>query len=165
MFADDPVVETAADELEIEEGRRLARRMYVPRMLGLALGAVCIGGGLWEVGVPPWVWALLAFNALVWPHIAYRLARRSRNPMRAELRNLTLDSACGGAWIAAMHFSLAPSLVLVAMLAMGALASAAAAATLLALVHPHDMSLLDLGAHAVALAVVLGLSALAARLR
>jgi len=118
MFADDPVVETAADELEIEEGRRLARRMYVPRMLGLALGAVCIGGGLWEVGVPPWVWALLAFNALVWPHIAYRLARRSRNPMRAELRNLTLDSACGGAWIAAMHFSLAPSLVLVAMLAM-----------------------------------------------
>ena len=51
------------------------------------------------------------------------------------------------------------------MLAMGALASAGAAATLLALVHPHDMSILDLGAHAVALAVVLAVSAVAARLR
>jgi hypothetical protein len=51
------------------------------------------------------------------------------------------------------------------MLAMGALASAGAAASLLALVHPHDMSFLDLGAHAVALGVVLAISALAARLR
>ena len=51
------------------------------------------------------------------------------------------------------------------MLAMGALASAGAAASLLALVHPHDMSFLDLGAHAVALAVVLCVSALAARFR
>jgi diguanylate cyclase len=92
--------------------------MYVPRTLGLALGAICIGGGLWEVGAPLWLWALLAVNAFGWPHFAYRLARRSRDPYRAELRHLTLDSALGGAWIAAMHFNLAPSAVLVAMLAM-----------------------------------------------
>jgi hypothetical protein len=48
-------------------------------------------------------------------------------------------------------------------LAMGALASAAAASAMLALVHPHDAALLDLGAHAVALAVVLAISAGAAR--
>ena len=51
------------------------------------------------------------------------------------------------------------------MLAMGALASVGAAASLLSLVHPHDLSLLDLGAHAVAVAVVLAVGAVAARLR
>jgi hypothetical protein len=50
-------------------------------------------------------------------------------------------------------------------LAMGALASAAAASALLALVHPHDAALLDLGAHAIALAVVLGISGGVARFR
>lgn len=38
---------------------------------------------------------------------------------------------------------------------MGAVASAGAGATLLALVHPHDVALLDLGAHAISLAAVL----------
>ena len=28
----------------IEEGQRFARRMYLPRVLGLGLGAACIGG-------------------------------------------------------------------------------------------------------------------------
>jgi diguanylate cyclase len=118
MSAQNPAGESAADELKIEEGRRLARRMYPPRLLGVMLSAVCIGGGLWEVGAPAWVWALLVLNALVWPHLAYPIARRARDPWRAELRNLMFDSACGGAWIAAMHFSLAPSVVLVAVLAM-----------------------------------------------
>jgi hypothetical protein len=49
-------------------------------------------------------------------------------------------------------------------LAMGALASAGAAAALLRIVHPHDTTLLDLGAHALSLAVLLGIGALAARL-
>lgn len=48
--------------------------------------------------------------------------------------------------------------------AMGGLASAGAAASLLALVHPHDAALLDLGAHAIALAVVLAAAAVAAQL-
>lgn len=51
------------------------------------------------------------------------------------------------------------------MLAMGAVASAGAAASLLALVHPHDMTFLDLGAHALAFVAVLGASAVVARLR
>ena len=50
-------------------------------------------------------------------------------------------------------------------MALGGLASAGAAASLLALVHPHDASLLDLGAHAIAVAIILGASATAARLR
>jgi hypothetical protein len=50
-------------------------------------------------------------------------------------------------------------------LAMGGLASAGAAASLLALVHPHDAPLLDIGVHALALVVLIGTGALAARFR
>ena len=101
-----------------DEGVRFARRMYPMRIIGLGLGAIAVAGGLYEVGAPGWVWALLVVNALAWPHVAYRIARGSRDPYRAELRNLMLDSASGGAWIAAMHFNAAPGAVIIAMLAM-----------------------------------------------
>ena len=48
--------------------------------------------------------------------------------------------------------------------ALGGLASTGAAASLLALVHPHDAALLDLGAHAIAIVAVLAVGAVAARL-
>jgi diguanylate cyclase len=92
--------------------------MYGPRIIGFVLGAICIGGGLWEVGPPQWAWVALALHALAWPHVAYAIAARSRDPNRAELRNLLLDSVGGGVWIAAMNFNLAPSVVIVAMQAM-----------------------------------------------
>jgi diguanylate cyclase len=112
-FEDDEPGERSRDE-----GVRFARRMYLPRIVGLALGGVCIAGGLWQQGAHPLVWALMLFNVLGWPHLGYRLALRARNPHRAELRNLMVDSASGGIWIAAMHFNPAPSMVLFAMLAM-----------------------------------------------
>src|SRR5256886_16198864 len=87
-------------------------------MLGLVLGGVGIGGALWSRGAHGRAWAALPANGLVWPHIAYPLARRSGNPYRAELRNLMLDSASGGAWMAVIGFSPAPSAVIFAMMAM-----------------------------------------------
>jgi diguanylate cyclase len=101
-----------------EEGLRFARRMYAPRVAGLALGAVCIGGVLWGDGAPPAAWAALALSGLAWPHLAWQIARRADDPFRSELRNLTLDSALGGAWIAAMQFNLLPSVVIFVMLCM-----------------------------------------------
>jgi diguanylate cyclase len=101
-----------------DEGRRFALRMYLPRTVGLLLGALAVGGGLYEAGAPAWVWVLLVLNVLGWPHLAYAIAKRNRNPHRAELRNLMVDSALGGAWIVAMHFNPAPSVILAAMLAM-----------------------------------------------
>jgi diguanylate cyclase len=92
--------------------------MYLPRAIGFPLGAICVGGGLWELGASWWVWSLLVASALGWAHLAYQLAIRSRDPYRAELWNLTLDSAFGGAWMAAMHFNLAPSVIVMAMQAM-----------------------------------------------
>ena len=94
----------------LDEGRRFARRMYVPRIGGLALGFFCIGGGLWEQGAPLWLWILLAINVFGAPHFAYWRAMRSKDPYRAELGNLVLDSVYGGIWIAVD--SLKPSLIL-----------------------------------------------------
>jgi diguanylate cyclase len=105
-------------ERSVEEGRRFARRMYLPRTLGLGAGAICVGGGLWEIGAPLWVWLVLVAHCFVWPHFAHRIARASADPYRAELHNLMFDSACGGAWVAAIGFNIVPSAVLVAMLAM-----------------------------------------------
>ena len=105
-------------EHTVEEGLRFARRMYVPRVLGLGVGTLAVGGGLWEAQAPLWAWVLLALNGFAWPHLAYRIARASRDPHRAERHNLMFDSACGGAWVAAIGFNLVPSAVLVSMLAM-----------------------------------------------
>jgi len=101
-----------------EDGLRFAQRMYRVRPLGVALGAVCVGGALWVQGAHPLTWLTLALNSLAWPHLAYWIARRSADPYRAERRNLLIDSASGGAWIAAIGFSAAPSVVIFSMMVM-----------------------------------------------
>jgi diguanylate cyclase len=100
------------------EGRRFARRLYPPRIVGLFLGCFCIGVVLWQDGAHPALWAALVFNGLLWPHLAYWIASRSAAPRRAEMRNLVVDSAFGGAWIAVMKFDLFPSALLLSMLSM-----------------------------------------------
>jgi diguanylate cyclase len=136
-----------------EDGLRFAQRMYRLRPLGLALGAVCVGGALWEQGAHALVWAALALNALAWPHLAYLLARRSADPYRAERRNLMLDSASGGAWMAAIGFSAAPCVVIFSMMVMDkvsvgglrflarCLAAQGAAAALVALMPGFELHL------------------------
>jgi hypothetical protein len=76
------------------------------------------------------------------------------------LRFLLLISAPLLALMLFMLWRAAPLLPWLAV-AMGGLASAGAAATLLELVHPHDAALLDLGVHLVAVAVVLAAAAVA----
>ena len=102
----------------LDDGLRFARRMYRLRLLGPVLGAVCVGGSLWTQGAHPLTWAVLLLNALAWPHVAYLIASRSINSYRAERRNLMLDSASAGAWMAAIGFSAAPSAIIFAMMAM-----------------------------------------------
>lgn len=101
-----------------DQGLRFARRMHAPRTLGLALGFLCVAAVLLEQGAPVWSLILLLLNGFAWPHAAYFIAARSADPHRAEIRNLLADSALGGAWIAAMHFNLLPSVLLFSMLAM-----------------------------------------------
>ena len=58
----------------------------------------------------------MAFPALVWPQIAYLIAKNSRDTRRAEFRNLLIDSFLVGGWTAALSFSLFPGAVMVAAL-------------------------------------------------
>jgi len=87
-------------------------------VLGLALGAICIGTVFYERGASPFAWALVIFVGFVWPHAAWWRARASADPHRIERQNLIADSSVGGVFVALMHFALLPSVVIVAMLSM-----------------------------------------------
>ncbi|MEW6706966.1 MAG: diguanylate cyclase [Pseudomonadota bacterium] len=99
-------------------GAELTRRIRWPRTAGLGLGALCVAGGLWQHAAPGWLWGLLALNGLAWPQLAYALALRSPAPRATELRNLLVDSAAGGFWVAAMGYNLLPSVLILTMVAM-----------------------------------------------
>jgi len=101
-----------------EQGLRLAKRLYGPRVLALGLGALCVAGVLYENRAPWAMWMALFINCFVWPHIAYQLAVRNRDPYGAEVLNLLADSTMGGVWIALMEFNVLPSVMLVAMMSM-----------------------------------------------
>ena len=100
----------------------LPKRVYGPRVIGKLLSMVCIGGALYGVQSSLWVWGLMLFNGLVWPHLAYLWACRQLDPNTAEVRNGLIDSAMAGFWFASMHFQLLPGLVLLAMPMMNAVA-------------------------------------------
>ncbi len=86
------------------------------RTLGLGLGVLPIASVLYEQQAPAFAWAALFINGYVWPHLAYLISRRSRNPVPTEFGNLIADSALGGIWIAVMQFNLLPSALLAVML-------------------------------------------------
>lgn len=101
----------------ISQDRQLVKRMYLLRILGLAAGFLCVAGVLRVNGASTLTWVLLYANGFLWPHVARWIALRSRSPRKAELRNLVIDSAMGGVWIALMQFNLLPSVLTTTMLA------------------------------------------------
>ncbi|CAI9000999.1 diguanylate cyclase [Pseudomonas chlororaphis] len=104
------------------KGLSLARRLYKTRILGLALGFLCVSAGMYPLRPPPWVWAFMLFNAFIWPHLAYQWARRSAVPFRGEHRNLLMDAFLGGFWVAAMHFNPLPTTTTLSLMAMNNIA-------------------------------------------
>ena len=107
-----------ANRIDEQTRGRFGFRIYRMRVLGLGLGMFCVGTVLYEHGNGIAPWLLLLFNGLVWPHLAYWRVRRSREPIGDEFRNLTLDAAMGGFWIAVMRFDALPSVLLAVMLTM-----------------------------------------------
>jgi diguanylate cyclase len=107
-------------------GVGLARRTYLPRTVGLGIGALCAGAGLYQASAPAWVWVVMVVYCFAWPHIALRLSLRSASPYAAERRNLLADSLAGGFWAVAMAFNVLPSVLLLAALAMNNLATGGA---------------------------------------
>jgi diguanylate cyclase len=90
----------------------LPGRIYRFRTLGMGLASLPIAVVLSEIAASAWAWAWMVLVCLLWPHLAYALARKSSDPFRAELRNLKIDSAIIGSCLPLMHFNLLPSAVL-----------------------------------------------------
>jgi len=107
---------------------RLSHRVYLPRVVGLGLGGLCVGTSIAvsiAAAVQPalWVWILLLAHALIWPHAAYLAATRSANPRRAEKTNLLIDALLGGFWVVTMQGNLLPSVLIITMLSMNNIAT------------------------------------------
>ncbi|MCS3838265.1 diguanylate cyclase [Pseudomonas sp. JAI111] len=100
------------------KGLSLARRLYTSRTLGLVLGLLCVGAAMYPLDPAPWVWGLMVFNGVLWPHVAYQWARRAKVPFHAEHRNILVDACLGGFWVAAMHFNPLASAATLSMMAM-----------------------------------------------
>lgn len=92
-------------------------RVYRMRACGFGLGFVCLASVMLQLSAHPLTWVLLAANALGWPLLARMLTLRSRDPAKAETRNLLIDSAMGGVWIMFMQFNLLPSVLIALILA------------------------------------------------
>lgn len=94
--------------------RRLPQRIHALRVMGMALGGLPLLVVLHQLGAgaAAWGWALL--GCVLWPQLARLHSRCSRDPFRAELRNLVADSFFAGTCAPLMHFNVLPSVVLVA---------------------------------------------------
>jgi signal transduction histidine kinase len=68
---------------------------------------------LYPARLTPLMLAVLVLESLVWPHLAYALARWSADSKRAEYRNLMFDAVMIGAWVPVLQFSLWPSTTIV----------------------------------------------------
>lgn len=104
-----------AEELRARD-LQFVSRIHRMRLLGTALCMLPIASVLAERGAAWPAWLLLALNVLAWPQLALWACRRARDPAEAQFRCLALDSAFGGAWIAAIALSAAPTAVFATML-------------------------------------------------
>lgn len=94
--------------------KNLPRRTYPLRVLGMGLACLPVSAVMWELQSSTLTWIWMFFSCLAWPHLAYLLARRSRDPLRTELRNFVFDSFIAGSWVPLMQFNALPSAVLLA---------------------------------------------------
>ncbi len=88
------------------------------RALGFYAGMLGIGSALHGQGAPATTLLLLGFTCLCWPVLAWRLSGAASDPLKAEFRNLTIDTGLAGFWIAMAQFDLLPSALLAAVMAM-----------------------------------------------
>jgi len=113
----------ASNQESQAKAQAFVRRIYPMRNLGVLLLCMPYVSLFQEQGRLPTYAALIALNVLLWPHLAWWLARRAKDPITAEQRNLVIDAALGGFWIAASQFSLVPGVAMLSILAADRLAA------------------------------------------
>ncbi len=94
--------------------QRIHRRTYPVRASHMGLGGLVVAASLaYQPANMVW-WAFTAVSALAWPHIAYWHSCRQRDPVQSEYLNALVDSLIVGCWIALLHWSLLPSICIMA---------------------------------------------------
>jgi diguanylate cyclase len=96
-------------------GLNFVKRLYPPRIFGMAIGFPAVAAALYETGAPLSFWLLAAAYAFAWPHLAYQLSSHAPDPVKTEYRNLMFDAIMIGLWAPLMSFNLLPTLALTAM--------------------------------------------------
>lgn len=90
----------------------MPQRVYKFRILGMALGGLPIAVVLRELHAPIYSWLWWIFVCYLWPHIAFIVAKNSKQPYITERNNLIFDSFIAGSWAPLLHFNLLPSVLL-----------------------------------------------------
>ena len=98
--------------------RYFIRYTCVMRALGFYTGMLGIGAALQGQGAAATTVLLLGFTCLGWPVLAWRISQAASDPVKAEFRNLSIDTGLAGFWIAMAQFDLLPSALLAAVMAM-----------------------------------------------
>ena len=101
---------------EVSKALAFARRLYPPRVFGLAIAFPPVAVVFYEQNAPWHFWVFALFCGFVWPHLAYWRSRRSDNPTATEYRNLMTDSTLAGFMLPMMSFNLLPVLVILTMI-------------------------------------------------
>lgn len=97
---------------------RLPKQIYLPRVLGLGLGALLIGAALRDQAQPDWVWMITFIGGFAWPHLAYLHSSRAKKSGRAEKTNLMIDAALTSFALYAIGFSIVPTAIGITLTAM-----------------------------------------------
>jgi len=96
----------------------LARRIWIPRVIGLGFGALLVATALVQQRQNAWLMPAVIVHGLLWPHVAYLRSRGASNERRSEGWNLLADAFMGGFWVAPMSFNPVTSGLVLAMMAM-----------------------------------------------
>ena len=97
--------------LPVQALHPIVRIDFLIRVVTFPFFGVVLLMPLYPAGLTPMVWIGSFAYLIVWPHAAYFVAKRSKKPKPAELRNLMIDALIIGAWLPLVQFSVWPSTV------------------------------------------------------
>ncbi|VEA48322.1 adrA protein [Salmonella enterica subsp. arizonae] len=99
-------------------GLRFARRIRLPRAVGLGGMFLPVAAVLVSQHVSGGWWLLLVGWSFVWPHLAWQWAMKAPDPLQQEIYNLKADVILTGMWIALIGVNMLPAAALFRMMSM-----------------------------------------------